>query len=916
MQFAEIAARDTIERLAASGSPYAVTRTDLVAAARLIPRAELVQRFAGDDLLLNFVLNHWEFAHGVATLTTYPWNIVIPIADICNARCVFCNSWLRGKRLLQLTELERFGPVLKTAAMISLEGHGEPLFHPKFGDIARQLRLTVDPRCRFSIITNGLLLDERLDELLAMGVNVFNVSLNAATAQTHETVMGLGVDAFERVTRTLRDLSRRGGAMEVGQRPAVNLSMAVTSMNVHEIASFIQLAESLGASQVNLRTLLPQTGLLAGLNYHVLPPYLAPDFERHVAAAKSAIAATSVTVDADVASWSKPIFPQDVQQRIDASPPKMVDRLIAQRVVVLQRSDYKGLENLRSKGELLPAGEGDPRWTTHEKDSPDSVERKAWFKCSDVYTTLHMNDFFFVLRPCCYMDAVPNHDVIKYDGDGDFFGAWNSPAMVSLRQRLRDGPLYSMCRRCPQQLQYPGPEPRIGDYESVPGALGTWEVHHWTGSAQDRGAEGVLIVTPEAQWAYAALAPLRVQPAGIGGRIVVDVQVEQGAVGVCLLHSKEDSLIAEIARDSVSAIGPVTFRVADLSVVRGLLLRNRSAQGLVSKAAIRSVELQQRCAYGELAGYRIDQRLLNLHDLSPTTKAASATWIERDEEFQTLSGGNRMWQAEPHWDAVLVEHGEDGTTITTSTAQWAYAAMMQLQSDGDQFDVRVLVDLEVEAGVVGIGMLDSGGQDFVTEFVVSAASPSGAVCLRFGDLTQVRTLVIRNRSTAGERGRVRVRSVRVQALRAQGLVKYPYLVGVDGRVQQPHANGPALSSDIRQPERGLRISGGKLPWASLAIAQVSPTQPAISGPGAVCVRIRVEQGQVLVGLLDKSGELYLSQAFRGASAEPCDVVLHCDALEELSAVVIRSSNLVEQEPIFFVSGISLALCAESHLNNG
>jgi len=909
MQFAAIKARDTIERLAAAGDPYAVTRADLVAAVRLIPRDELARRFYHDALLTNFVLNHLEYAQGAATLTTYPWNVVIPIADICNARCVFCNSWLRGKRLLELSELEKFAPVLKTAAMISLEGHGEPLFHPKFGEIARTLRQTIDPRCRISIITNALLLDERLDELLGMGVNVFNVSLNAATAATHETVMGLGVEAFDRVVATLRELQRRGAAMDVARKPAVNLSMAVTAMNIHEIPQFITLAESLGASQVNLRTLLPQTELLAGLNYHVLPPYLAPEFAQHLAAARSAIAATRLSVDADLSSWSKPIFPEAVQQRIDAQAPAMVHRRDAQRVVVLQKSDYKGLEKMRSNGELLLAGEGDPRWTMREEAAPDTADRLAPFKCSDVYTTLHMNDFFFVLRPCCYMDAVPNHDVIKYDGGDNFLEAWNSPAMVSLRQRLHAGPLYNMCRRCPKQPQYQAPVPRIGDYETAPAALGQWETHQWASEAVDHGVSGTLVVTPAEQWAYAALMPLRLTTPGIGGRFAVELTVEDGSVGVGLLHAGGEALVAEFARDARSASGPVSFRVSDLSTVKGILLRNRAAGGKRSRVLVHSAELQLRRDFGELMGYRVKRRILALGDLAPTDKVISANWIERDADYELVPGAKGAWQADASWGADLVDHGRQGVTITTSSQQWAYAAMMELRSPGVGISVRLGIDLKVLEGAVRVGVLDADGTAFLAEEQRDPQSAERSIYFRFGDLSKVKCLIVRNASDAGVRSMVLVRSVTVQVLRAPGSIEDPLLVGLDGRIVG--SAGSTLHDGVTvggagEFEGGLQLVSGPLPWASLAIARLGDATVGLAGPAVFTVRLRVMQGQILVGLLDRSGDNMLAQTFWGVTPQAADIVLHCSALEDVSAIVVRASNLVEPAPVVLVSGLSVA----------
>lgn len=736
---------DTIERLAAAANPYSVTKAELMDAVRPISREVLAKRFEHDQFLANFALNHWEYAHGIHTLSTFPWNVAIPISDVCNARCTFCNSWLRGKRLLKLDDLERFSPVLKTAVMVSLEGHGEPLVHPQFREIVRSLRRMVDKRCRFSIITNGLLLEDHLDDVLALGVNVFNVSLNAASPSVHEEVMGLGKDAFTKVIATLRELIRRGREMSASDRPAVNVSLVVTAMNIHEIPAFIQLAESMGANQVNLRTLLPQTALLAGLNYHVLPAYLAKDFENHVAAARVAISAARVTVDADVASWSKPVFPEAVQKSIDLESPKMIDRQQAVRVIKLHKEDFRELEKMTSKGALLGIGKTDSRWTNNDEKeaevSQDGSERSAWYQCADVYTTFHMNDFYFVLRPCCYIDTIPNHEVIKYDGSYDFFEAWNSPAMVSLRKRLHEGPLYSMCTRCPKQTQYRVPEPRSGGYESISGGVGLWEAKTpWDAEVIDRGAEGILVVTPEPQWAYAAAMSLQLPAAGVGGRVVVDLEVEEGAVGVSLMDSRNEKFLSEIGRDTSSSAMPISFSVGDLSKTTGLIVRNTLAGGKRSRVLVRSVQVQQRLGFGELVeDYLVNRELLALTALEPTQNVASAAWIEK--------------------------------------------------------------------------------------------------------------------------------------------------------------NG----------ERVLRLEGNSTPWAYLAIARLSKLGQKVTGPANVKVRLSVEAGTVLVGLLNMAETDFISQIYWGSTADQSEFVLHCDAIEDVAALVIRTTGMIEPPPVLTVLGLEVAL---------
>ena len=59
---------------------------------------DLDEAFSHDPWMYNFLLSIWEFARGKTHLTSYPWNITLPIADVCNARCEFCTSWLEARK--------------------------------------------------------------------------------------------------------------------------------------------------------------------------------------------------------------------------------------------------------------------------------------------------------------------------------------------------------------------------------------------------------------------------------------------------------------------------------------------------------------------------------------------------------------------------------------------------------------------------------------------------------------------------------------------------------------------------------------------------------------------------------------------------------------------------------------------------
>ena len=539
---------------------------------------EILELVTPSPTIQNFAKNIWEFARGKTTLSTYPWNVSIPVADLCNARCTFCTSWLDGRKMLDLDQLELFEPVIRHALLIGLVGHGEPLAHPRFDELCDRLEVLCDPASSIYTITNGFFLEKWREKLERINLHSYSISLNAATAETHDAVMGLGRDAFPRIIDSISHL------VELSKQPGKDkdlfITLVVTQQNLAEIPAFIELGNRLGVGEIWLRSLLPQANLVAGLNYHILPPYLHPDFERLRRSAVAAIRASQVGVQADPAIWGQPLFSEAMEQRIQLNPPPTVSRETALRDRNLRHRNeflyhqetgiFRGqpLEDGATSevkwisGQLhvvTPKGSGayaasvavthpgDPEtrlrvevdvyceqgeigiglldqdknlwldrafvasgsgraaaveaavagqqlrlvfqngadggvpargsiggvrikvegigqslpldWhtlTVHNSadaldDGTNPLNRHARFACKAVYYNSYINEFFYRVNPCCYLQQVPGFSEVRLDGDMTFMEAWNSPGMVELRRRLAQGPLFGACVRCPEK---------------------------------------------------------------------------------------------------------------------------------------------------------------------------------------------------------------------------------------------------------------------------------------------------------------------------------------------------------------------------------------------------------------------------------------------------------------------------------
>jgi hypothetical protein len=405
---------------------------------------EVLSLYPDDRMLSNFVLNLWEWGRGEATLRSLPWNVSLPISDVCNARCTFCTSWLHGRQQLTLEQLELFEPVLRTAVYVGLVGHGEPLSHPGLGEVADRIGEYLDHRAASYTITNGVYLSKWLGRLDQLRLSTISCSLNAATAGTHRDVMGFPVEEFPRIVDNLRDLA----AGRVTKNPiSISVTLVVVCQNLHEIPAFIELANEIGATSAYLRTLLPQGQLIPGLNYHVLPPYLHPDFEALRANAIAAMKASAIPVHGEPETWASPIFPEALTRQIDAVAPVFTSRGDALR----DKEDRARANAVYETGEQKHRGEPTllPVFADTLQDGSNPLKRLAPFKCRAVYNNLYVNELFLRMAPCCYLTNTPGHDEIRLHDAGTLVEAWNAPAMRSLRQRLSDGPLYGSCERCP-----------------------------------------------------------------------------------------------------------------------------------------------------------------------------------------------------------------------------------------------------------------------------------------------------------------------------------------------------------------------------------------------------------------------------------------------------------------------------------
>lgn len=125
----------------------------------------------------------------------------VSVTDRCNLRCRYCMPaegmpWIPRGDVLTDDELVRVVTVLAGQGITELRvTGGEPLVRPHLADLIARFNAVPEIR-EISLTTNGVLLAEQLDGLVAAGLSRVNVSLDS-----------LDPDRFEALTRR-RDLHR------------------------------------------------------------------------------------------------------------------------------------------------------------------------------------------------------------------------------------------------------------------------------------------------------------------------------------------------------------------------------------------------------------------------------------------------------------------------------------------------------------------------------------------------------------------------------------------------------------------------------------------------------------------------------------------------------------------------------------
>lgn len=211
--------------------------------------------------------------------------IHLPVAPGCNIKCGFCerrfdcaNESRPGvtskvltpeqglKRVQMLLRHPKVGEKLK---VVGIAGPGDPLYNENTFKTFELVRKEL-PDMHLCLSTNGLLLPEKLGDLLDVGVHSVTVTVNALTPETGAQVYQWVRYGGHRLTgeegaKLLLDAQLEGIRMasEAGCLVKVN-HVYMPGINDHETLDLAVKARELGADVMNVLPLIP-CGIFRGI---------------------------------------------------------------------------------------------------------------------------------------------------------------------------------------------------------------------------------------------------------------------------------------------------------------------------------------------------------------------------------------------------------------------------------------------------------------------------------------------------------------------------------------------------------------------------------------------------------------------------------------------------------------------------
>lgn len=264
------------------------------------------EALADDAWLRNRALAAWARATNSEEVFAYPLDVALPLVGYCNAKCHFCTFCRYEQFHMGLEEIDKYDALIRHCVNYGFSAYGEPLAHPDFALVAKDISSRMDERASTYLVTNGILLNKLFDAVDEHCTSI-SVSINAATPKNHAKRMGVSEKHFPGIIEAL------GGLVNSShQGRLVSMSYVVSQDSLEEIPEIIKIANELKIWKLYLNPLcvtdddaFKHSKNIAKEQYIQLNANLHPEYDRLRENALAAIAESEVPVESNL--FDKPV---------------------------------------------------------------------------------------------------------------------------------------------------------------------------------------------------------------------------------------------------------------------------------------------------------------------------------------------------------------------------------------------------------------------------------------------------------------------------------------------------------------------------------------------------------------------------------------------------------------------------------
>jgi len=174
--------------------------------------------------------------------------VIYEFTTMCNLRCKYCyNHWKQDDCSNFIAEIEEYNPkkTLKqylkqvNTNNITFSG-GEPTL--KFEELLECIMYVKSKNKKVTIITNATLLDkEKIDILLKLKVDLFEITINSYKKEIHEEINGIE-GSFDKSIEVIKYL--------ISKKANIVIPIVITKYNINEIDKTLEYIYNLGVKNI------------------------------------------------------------------------------------------------------------------------------------------------------------------------------------------------------------------------------------------------------------------------------------------------------------------------------------------------------------------------------------------------------------------------------------------------------------------------------------------------------------------------------------------------------------------------------------------------------------------------------------------------------------------------------------------